>query len=102
MPYKDKEQSRAYHREYKRLRRAGESSITPGTTQLPLSFRLETAQSILELLAEQVQAVRIDKESGVLEKARCVGYLAAIALKAIENAGVEARLAALEQILKVR
>jgi hypothetical protein len=36
----------------------------------------------LDLVAEQVNAVRAEAEAGTLEKARCLGYLATIALRA--------------------
>jgi hypothetical protein len=103
MPYKDPEKTRAYHREYKRIRRSGES-ITPGQTLIPLPFRMKTAQDILALLADQVQAVRDapKEEAGTLEKARCIGYLCGIALKAVEVSDLDARLAAMEQVLKTR
>lgn len=103
MPFKDPEKGRAYQREYKRMQRAGES-ITPGQTLIPLPFRMKTAQDILALIAEQVQAVRevSKEEAGTLEKARCIGYLAGIALKAVEVADVAGRLEAMEQVLKAR
>jgi len=103
LPYKDPEQSRAYQREYKRFKRAGDSQ-TPGQTLIPLPFRMRSAQDILVLLAEQVQAVRDapDDEAGTLEKARCIGSLCGIGLKAVETANLEGRLASLEQILKGR
>jgi hypothetical protein len=101
MAYKDPNQQRAYKREWARMRRAGERG-TPGGTQLPLEFRLRTAQDILALLEEQVKAVRGDSEAGTLEKARTIGYLAGIALKAVETADLAARLEALEAVLKGR
>lgn len=101
MPYKDPEKQRQYQREYKRLRRAG-SRQTPGQTLLPLPFKLKTARDILTLLEEQVNAVREDKDSGTLEKARCIGYLAGYALKAVETADLEARVSSLEEVLMRR
>ncbi len=103
MPYRDPEKSRAYQREYKRLKRAGEST-TPSQTLIPLPFRMRTAQDILALLAEQVEAVRAvsEEEAGTLEKARCIGYLAGIALKAVEVSDMAGRLEAMEQVLKAR
>ncbi|HAG08450.1 MAG TPA: hypothetical protein DCK87_02620 [Desulfotomaculum sp.] len=97
MPYKDKDKRRTYSREYKRFRKAG--GLTPGQTLLPVPFKLKTAQDILALLAEQVEAVKntSPEEAGTLEKARCIGYLAGISLKAVETAGLEARIDALEQ-----
>ena len=101
MPYKDPGKQREYQREYGRLRRAGETQ-TPGQTVVPIPFRLKTAADVLALLEEQVAAVRDDPEAGTLEKARCVGYLAAISLKAIEAGDLAARLEAVEAVLKAR
>ena len=101
MPYKDPEKQRDYQREYKRLQRAG-SSQTPGQTLVPLPFRLKTAQDVLALIEEQVNAVREEPEAGTLEKARAVGYLAGIALKAVEVVDLSGRVEALEQVLRKR
>ena len=101
MPYKDPEKRQAYQREYKRMQRAG-SGQTPGQTLVPLPFRLKTAQDVLALIEEQVNAVRDEPEAGTLEKARCIGYLAGIALKAVEAADLSARLEAVEQVLRRR
>jgi hypothetical protein len=57
---------------------------------------------VLALLEEQVAAVRDDSEAGTLEKARCVGYLAGVALRAIEAGDLAARIEALEAVLKAR
>jgi hypothetical protein len=57
---------------------------------------------VLDLLQEQIQAVRSEKEAGTLEKARTVGYLAGIALKAIEAGNLAARIEMLEAVLKQR
>ena len=101
MPYKDPDKQQAYQREYGRLRRVGETQ-TPGQTQVPIPFRLKTAADVLALLEEQVSAVRNDPEAGTLEKARVVGYLAGISLKAIEAGDLAARVEAVEAVLKAR
>jgi hypothetical protein len=101
VPYKDPERMRAYQREYQRMRKAG-LNLTPAKTPLPLEFKLQTAQDVIDLLAEQIAAVKQDKEAGTLEKARTVGYLLTIALKAIETANLEARIEALERVLAER
>jgi putative ABC transport system permease protein len=93
---------RNYQREYRRLRRTGDDCTTPGTTPVPLEFRLQTAADVMALLEEQVNAVRSEPEAKALEKARTVGYLAGIALKAIEAGNMAARLEALEAVLKQR
>jgi hypothetical protein len=101
MPYSDPERQRSYKREWARMERAGESG-TPCGTPVPLPFRLQTATDVLGLLEEQVQAVRATKEAGALEKARAIGYLAGVALKAIEAGNLAARIEMLEAVLKQR
>jgi hypothetical protein len=101
MPYKDPEKRQAYQKEYARMRRAG-GGQTPGQTLLPLPFRLRTARDVLALIEEQVNAIRDAPEAGTLEKARAVGYLAGIALKAVEVADLSARVEAVERVLKGR
>ena len=102
MPFSDPEQARNYQRDYRRLRRGGDSCTTPGTTPIPLPFRLQTAADVIDLLEEQIAAVRADAEAGTLEKARTIGYLAGIALKAIDAGNLAARIEALETVLKQR
>lgn len=101
MPYKDVDKQRDYQREYGRMRRAGEPQ-TPGQTLVPIPFRLKTAADVLALLGEQVAAVRDDPDAGTLERARCIGYLAGVALKAIEAGDLAARVEAVEAVLKAR
>ena len=102
MPYADPTKARDYQREYRRTRRAGDACTTPGTTPVPLDFRLKTAADVLALLEEQVGAVRADRKVGALEKARTIGYLAAITLKAIDAGNLAARIEMLERVLKQR
>ena len=101
MPYKDADQQREYQREYGRLRRAGDAQ-TPGQTAIPLPFRLKTAADVLALLEEQVGAVRGDSKLTTVERARTVGYLAGVALRAIEAGDLAARVEAVEAVLKGR
>ena len=98
MPFKNEETGRAYQRDYKRLRRAG-SSLTPSTTQVPTAFRLETARDIRDLLAEQIAKVRDEPEAGTLEKARTIGFLAGVALKAVELTDLLGRVESIETTL---
>lgn len=102
VPYANAEQAREYQREYRRTRRAGDLCTTPGTSPLPAEFRLRTAADVLDVLEEQVEKVRDDPDAGTLEKARTIGYLAGIALRAIEAGNIAARLEALETVLKQR
>ena len=102
MPFADEDRARQYQREYRRIRRAGDECTTPGTSLLPLDFRLKTAGDVLALIEDQTAAVLEDTEAGTLEKARTAGYLATIALKAIEAGNLTARLETLEAVLKKR
>ena len=101
MPYRDPEQRRAYDREYKRTARSG-GGPTPGQTRVPIPFRLKTAADVLALLEEQVGAVWADESLTTVERARTIGYLAGVSLKAIEAGDLAARLEAVEATLKGR
>ena len=102
MPFSDPSKARDYQREYRRMRRAGDSCTTPGTSQIPLTFRLQTAQDVLDLLEDQVGALLEDEDIGTAERARTVGYLAGVTLKAIEAGNLAARIEMLEDVLKKR
>jgi hypothetical protein len=97
MPYKNPEQAREYHREYQRVRRTGSAGNT--SLGLPPSTRIQTAEDVRLLLETTIHEVR-EADADALVKARCIGYLAGITLKAIETANLEARLIDLEEVLK--
>src|SRR5262249_14829374 len=102
MPFADPDPARAYQRAYRRVQRAAQGCTGNGTSPVPVAFRLQTAADVLQLLGEQVEAVRAEREAGTLEKARTIGYLAGIALKAIEAGNLAARIEMLEAVLKQR
>jgi hypothetical protein len=102
MPFADPDRAREYQRDYRRMQRAAGGCTGNGTTLVPVAFRLQTAADVLNLLGEQVEAVRAEQEAGTLEKARTIGYLAGIALKAIEAGNLAARIEMLEAVLKQR
>jgi len=102
MPYRNQDRARDYQREYRRTRREGDDCTTPCTSPVPLPFRLQTAADVIDLLKEQVAAVRADAAAGTLEKARTIGYLAGVALRAIEAGNVAGRIEMLEVVLKQR
>lgn len=102
MPYADREQARKYFREYRRLRRGGDTCSTPVHPACSAEFRLEVAGDVIALLENQIQEVLEADDVGTLEKARCLGYLAAISLRAIEFGNLAARLEAVEAVLHSR
>jgi hypothetical protein len=63
---------------------------------------MRTAEDILRLLEELAVAVRADPFARPVEKARALGCLAGVALKAIEAGKLAARLEMLEAVLQER
>jgi hypothetical protein len=63
---------------------------------------LDTHQDVVDLLREQIEAIRLESLAGPLEKGRVIGYLAGIARRTIETGRIAERLAMLEAILKNR
>jgi hypothetical protein len=102
MPYKDADRARQYQRDYRRTRRPGDRRTTPVHPTIPVETRLRTAADVIDLLEDQIARVRGDPGAGTLEKARTVGYLLGLGLKAIEAGNLAARIEMLEAILKQR
>lgn len=102
MPYRDPEKRRRYAKDYRRLRRAGDTCSTPVHPAIPIDTRLKTAADVIELLREQVGLLRADTSIGTVEKARAVGFLLTVALKAIETGNLVARVEDLERVLQSR
>ena len=101
MPYKDPEQQREYQRQWSRMKRAGESS-KPNLKRRTLNpAEILTAQGIRDMLAEVLNEV-MEWEGDTLQRARCVGYVAGIAIKAVETADLEQRITELEQAVEGR
>jgi hypothetical protein len=64
--------------------------------KLPAPRRLESAQDVLELLQEQVEAIRAEATADAVEKARAIGYVVGVAFKALELGTLTDRLEKLE------
>ncbi len=64
--------------------------------------RLSTPADILKLLEEAAAVLQSDPFAEPAAKARAMGHLAAVALKAIETNNLAARVALLEMVLKQR
>jgi hypothetical protein len=63
---------------------------------------LDHPADVLALLAEQVNMVRADVLADPTERARTLGFLASLALRAMEARDITARLEAVERVLKLR
>ena len=94
MPYADPEKNRSYQREYQRRRRAG--IVKPSVNTLT-DTDIITAQRIRDMIGEQMAIVR-NAEADPFVKARCIAYLAAVALRAVETADLEQRITDLEKL----
>ena len=64
--------------------------------------RLQTVQDVIDLLEEQVEAIRAAPWAGALAKARAIGHLARVAGMAIADGKMAARIEILETVLKSR
>ena len=76
--------------------------LQEGRRPKPPPRKLQTAQDVVNLLEEQMEAVRAEPWAGTLEKARALDRLADTARKAIEASSTAARIELLETILKQR
>ena len=92
MPYKNPEDKKTYQREYMRTYKEGAKA--PGKTLDPAAMR--TAKGLLEMLSDTIAEIRAT-EADPFVRARCIGYLCAIALRAVEVADLEQRIIALEE-----
>ena len=66
----------------------------------PVPF--EKPADVVEVVAECVNAVRADPFLDPSEKARTLGFLSAIGLRAMAQKDMAARLEAVERVLKIR
>ncbi len=63
---------------------------------------LHSPADVLALIEEQVNAVRADPTTDPTERARTLGMLAGLALRAMDSRDLAARLEAVERVLKLR
>jgi hypothetical protein len=102
MPWSDPAKRREHQRKKRAEKRASLGLSSGGA--LPVTpcepILLRTPKDVLTALQESLNAVRADAEAGPQVKARSVGYLMAIALKALEVADMAERLATVETMLR--
>jgi len=100
MPYADPEKRRASVREavrrHRQARRGRKPKSKPALPELE-ELRFETARDVVRLLSGQVAAVLAEEEVRTTEKARVIGYLAGVLLRAVELGDLSERIAALER-----
>ncbi len=71
-------------------------------TVLATPAALGSPADVLSLLEEQVNAVRADPMTDPSERARTLGMLAGLALRAMDSRDLQARPEAVERVLKLR
>ena len=96
MPYKDSADKAAYQRDYMRNVK-GKTKDTDGCILDPAE--IQDAKGIRKLMAEVIADVRGTKADPIV-RARAIGYLAQIQLKAVETADLAERIEALEAALE--
>jgi hypothetical protein len=122
MPYKDPEKRREMKARSRAAAKAGKATAAgsgPGVPGVPggshggtvitvyhapevAALRLRSATDILGLLEGQAAAVVADLTIETCARARTVGYLAGIILRAVETADLTARLESIEEALSDR
>lgn len=105
MPYKDKA-AKADAQRRRRERKRGTSGPPPGDApgeapqpSLP-PLALRTPADVLAALEEAVNSARADQRAGPQVRARTIGFLASVLLKAIQVGDQEERLAEVERQLR--
>jgi hypothetical protein len=68
----------------------------------PEPVAVDGPADVLAVIREQVNAVRADVYAEPQEKARTLGMLSSVALRAMEAKDLAARLEAVERVLKLR
>jgi hypothetical protein len=104
VPYSDRDRQRAAQPEHARRKRA--TSVEPSRrTTGPLvsgEVRIATAKDVLNVIESQIAEVLADDNLGTAERARTIATLCGVALRAIEQADLAARVEALERALEAR
>src|SRR5688500_5204112 len=77
-------------------------ALVAAPPSLPPRPPLRQPKDVVELLAEQVEAVRQDPTAEPLDRARTLALVGALALRAMEAADGRARVESLERALKAR
>ena len=70
--------------------------------EAPQPRRLQTAQEVIDVLEEQMEALRRDPCLAPVDKARAIAFLAGQARQAIMTGALAARMEALEQVFEQR
>jgi hypothetical protein len=102
VPYRDDERRKACVRESVARTRAaarGKPGGKPSTLPSLAALRFKTARDVLRLLNSQVEALLEDEALDSVTRARALGYMAALLLRAVETGELEDRLTALEATL---
>jgi hypothetical protein len=100
MPFKNDDRRRAYDRERKRLERSGVSNLGPSLVQPEI--RVRVIEDVFRLLDQAIALAQTDERAKGIEKARALGSLASLGLRAVEARKLADRVDALERVLKSR
>ncbi len=85
----------------RRLDRIGRRAAPPASG-VAVPRPLDAAGDVLAIVEEAIREAWRDGAADPLDRARTLGYLAGVAIKALEARDLTARVEALERVLKLR
>jgi hypothetical protein len=102
-PYKDPVKKREWERNYRRLQRAGMTKSNTDLSRTLIKYpevRIETARDYIHVINAMIDEVRNASDATIVERARAIGYLIGVGLKALEIGCFEDRLTQIETALQ--
>ena len=99
MPFRDPEARRRYDRERRRLERAADRTSVPDITPRQ---RVRLTSDVEAILARAVELATGDPKARGVEQARALAQIASVGLRLVESSNLSERLAALEEVLRIR
>ena len=84
------------------VKRVEKLEAMPMRLVAPEPMAIDGPADVVAVLEEQINAVRVDPFADPSEKARTLGMLSSVALRAMEAKDLAARLEAVERVLKLR
>lgn len=85
-----------------RIESVARRCVSGDASHLPQATKIRTPEDLLNLLDEQIDAIRATPWAGPMQKAQAIGVLAGIARKVMDDHTTAARIEVLEAVLKQR
>lgn len=85
-----------------RMEAVAKRCVRADTSCLTAASKIRKPKDLLNLLDEQIDAIRATPWAGPMQKAQAIGVLAGIARKVLDDHTISARIEMLEAVLKAR